>query len=68
MKQLTEDVPQMFNVELTREEVEYICRVTKHPYKERDENGKVRLGLFVNTARLLGFTVNDDGSVINPSK
>ena len=50
-------------VELTQKEVETIHGITQNHENPDSEEGKIFLGLFVGTGRLLGKPFEDDGSL-----
>jgi hypothetical protein len=56
-----------FIVELTKEELEYIRNLSQNyqgnPENESNIEKKIRMNLFVGSSRLLGFDMNDDGSI-----
>jgi hypothetical protein len=67
MRQLIKAVPQTFEVELTRDEVEYIRDFTS-TITDKGDGSKTAIDLFVGTSRLLGYQVKDDGTPIRLTK
>jgi hypothetical protein len=58
-----------FDVELTLEEVEYIRGLTQNGTdNESLEQANLRRGLFVGCMRILGYNINDDGSMVRTNK
>lgn len=60
---IIEEPKQTFTVELTRGDVEFIRDLTQNPLDEHDYKHHTRLSLFVGCSRLLGYSMNDDGSI-----
>lgn len=56
-----------FFVELTLKEVKFIREMTQNPVAREDTNSEVRKSLFVGTSRLLGYSMNDDGTIVRGS-
>ncbi len=60
-----------FSVELTRDELEMIRDLSQNSQGEESERqNKIRLSLFVNSSRALGYNIDDNGSInqnISPS-
>ena len=53
-----------FQVELSRKELEFIREMCQNPLDEETSTDKTtRLKLFVDASRILGWNVNDDGSI-----
>ena len=57
-----------FEVELTSEELELIRGLTQNPPQHSSEEEKeLYLSLFVSSSRILGFDMNDDGTIVSGS-
>ncbi len=59
---IIEEPRKTFTVELTREDVEFLRDVTQE-LPEPDYQYHTRMGIFVCCSRLLGYDMNDDGSL-----
>jgi hypothetical protein len=56
--------PSTFQVELSRQELEFIRAVCQNPLgNDPWEDITIRLKLFVGASRILGYNMNDDGSI-----
>jgi hypothetical protein len=60
---IVDEPKKTFTVELTKEEVEFIRGITQNPLTEVDYDYYTRIGLFVGCSRLLGYNMNDDGTI-----
>jgi hypothetical protein len=63
----------VFNVELTKKEIEYIRDITQNYYGEKLEDEyplekTLRVSLFVGASRILGYNINDDGTLNRTSE
>jgi|GEM_PF-3655252 len=67
---LKPEVPTTFTVELTKDEITLIREITQNALNiNEDENqSKTRLSLFIGASKILGFDMNDDGSINRTSK
>jgi hypothetical protein len=53
-----------FQVEMSRQELEFIREICQNPLgAELPTDKDIRLKLFVGASRILGWNMNDDGSV-----
>jgi hypothetical protein len=53
-----------FQVEMSRQELEFIRGMCQNPLEDEHPTDKAtRLKLFVGASRILGWNVNDDGSI-----
>lgn len=56
-----------FTVAITRRELHYLRELTQNPFVIPDDEDptekQLRLSIFVGASRLLGYSVNDDGSI-----
>jgi hypothetical protein len=53
-----------FQVELSLQELEFIRAMCQnHIEDDSQENNEMRLKLFVGASRILGYDMNDDGSI-----
>jgi hypothetical protein len=53
-----------FHVEMSRKEIEFIRAMCQnHVEGDSQENNDIRLKLFVSASRILGWNMNDDGSI-----
>ena len=54
----------IFQVEISRQELEFIREMCQNPLEDEPPTNKTtRLKLFVSASRILGWNVNDDGSI-----
>jgi hypothetical protein len=61
---LVPNQPPAFQVELSRQELEFIREMCQNPLEDEPPTHKAtRLNLFVGASRILGFNMNDDGSI-----
>jgi hypothetical protein len=53
-----------FHVEMSRQELEFIRAICQNCVEDdSQENNEMRLKLFVGTSRILGWDINDNGSI-----
>lgn len=56
-----------FNVVISRKEAEYLRELTQNsvcePYLEDASETALRLSIFVGASRLLGYNMNDNGTI-----
>lgn len=53
-----------YQVEMSRQELEFIREMCQNPLEDEPTTHKAtRLKLFVGASRILGFNMNDDGSI-----
>jgi hypothetical protein len=58
-----------FQVEISQHELEYIRGMCQNPLgDEYPEDKDIRLNLFVGASRILGYDMNDDGSINRSTK
>jgi hypothetical protein len=63
MKLTPNQIP-IFQVEMTKQELEFIRTMCQHPPEGNPWGDNVmRLNLFVGASRILGYDMNDDGSI-----
>jgi hypothetical protein len=62
--QLIPNQPSTFQVELSRQELEFIREMCQNPLGDESQTDRAtRLKLFVGSSRILGWNMNDDGSI-----
>jgi hypothetical protein len=62
--QLIPNQPSTFQVEMSRQELEFIREICQNPLGDEYPTDKdIRLKLFVGASRILGYAMNDDGSI-----
>jgi hypothetical protein len=53
-----------FQVEMTKQELEFIKAICQNPMGDESPTDKdIRKNLFVGASRILGYDMNDDGSI-----
>lgn len=53
-----------FQVEMTKQELEFIQAICQNPMGDESPTDKdIRKNLFVGASRILGYDMNDDGSI-----
>jgi hypothetical protein len=58
-----------FHVEISRQELEFIREICQNPLRdESPADSDIRRKLFVGASRILGWDINDDGSVNRAKK
>jgi hypothetical protein len=62
--QLIPNTSPTFQVEMSRQELEFIREICQNPIgDEFPEDKEIRLKLFVGASRILGWDMNDDGII-----